>query len=341
MNANFQSFAKQGQACRDMGSPLTATILEALSIVLDETTLTGRRISAWPVEPLADAVPLRLAGGLHAIARRCADPALTELYRNFSGDLEATLRTALIAYDSELITWLESPPQTNEVGRSGALYAGLLVIADQFDHPIELLELGASAGLNLNLDKFAYVLGGESFGDEASAVKIAPQWQGNAPPKAKPLIVARTGVDLNPLDVGDKLVAERLIAYVWPDQLERLTRIAAAISVARENPPRVDAGDAADWLEQALSQPQREQTVRVIMHSVFWQYLPKVTQQKIIDLIKKASQAASEERSLAYLTFEAGTSLYSMTLKLKIWPGENEQILANCHPHATTIDWLV
>ena len=341
MNVNFQSFAKQGKACRDMGSPFTANILETLSNVLDETTLTGRRISAWSVEPLADALPLRLAGGLHAIARRGADPALTALYEDFSGDVAATLGAALIAYDSELVTWLDSPPQTNEVGRSGALYAGLLVIADRFDQPIELLELGASAGLNLNLDRFSYVLGGETFCDAASAVKIAPQWQGKPPPKAEPSILVRSGVDLIPLDVSDKLVAERLIAYVWPDQSERLARIAAAIAVAHEYPPRVDAGDAADWLERTLKLPQVEQTVRVIMHSVFWQYLPQKSQQKIADLIAKASEQATDERPLAYLTFEAGTSLYSMALKLKTWPVGRAQTLANCHPHATSIDWLV
>ncbi len=341
MNVNFQSFAKQGQACRDMGSPFTACVLETLATMLDETTLTGSRISAWPVEPLADALPLRLAGGLHAIARRGANPALTQLYSNFEGDAASTLRAVLIAHDSELLAWLDSPPQTNEVGRSGALFAGLLVIADRFDQPIELLELGASAGLNLNLDKFFYVLGGESFGDLASTVKIEPQWKGQAPPKSKPLISARSGVDLIPFDLSDTLVGDRLIAYVWPDQTERLDRIGAAISVARANPPKVYAGDAATWLEEALMRPQVEQTVRVIMHSVFWQYLPQTSQRKITDLIKMASEQATEVRPLAYLTFESGKSLYSMALKLKTWPDDYSQTLANCHPHATAIDWLV
>jgi hypothetical protein len=341
MNPNFQSFVKQAQACREMGSPFTADILEALAIVLDMNTLTGKRISSWPAEPLVDALPLRLAGGLHALARRKVDPALTAVYENFAGDIAGVLRATLISHDSELVQWLDSPPQTNEVGRASALYAGLLVITHRYKQPIELFELGASAGLNLNLDRFAYVLGGENFGDVTSAVKLVPKWQGKAPPASPPIIVARSGVDLNPVDVRNEQVADRLIAYVWPDQSERLARIAAAISISIANPPKVGEGDAAEWLKLALARPQPDGTTRVIMHSVFWQYLPQITQQKITELIEKASEYATEARPLCHLTFEAVQSLYTMELRLKSWPDASDQLLATCHPHATSVDWLV
>ncbi len=340
MNPNIRSFADQGQACRLMGSPFTAEILEAFATVLDANTQTGRRIIAWPVEPLADALPLRLTGGLHALARRRVDPALTALYENFAGDFIGVVRAAISAFDAELVQWLDSPPQTNEVGRASALYAGLIMIAHQFNQPIELFELGASAGLNLNLDKFSYNLGGEGFGDSTSPVKLAPDWHGNTPPAIKPLIMERSGVDLWPIDLRDKQVANRLIAYVWPDQVERLARIEAAITLSIANPQKVDAGDAAEWLEVALKQPQADGTTRVIMHSVFWQYLPQSSQQKIEALIAKTSLFATDERPLCHLTFEAGRSLYSMALKLKMWPIANDQHLANCHPHASSIDWL-
>jgi hypothetical protein len=339
INANIAAFAKQGWACRGMGSPLTGDVLDALADCLDATTTTGRRIMAWPVEPLADALPLRLAGGLHALARSGKAPALTALYEG-QGEALAVLRDVIAAHDDWLEAWLASPPQTNEVMRSAALMAGLMVVAARFDQPIELLELGSSAGLNLNLDRFDYTLGGVRVGDPTSGVKIAPVWNGAPPPLASPDIVARAGVDIRPVDLSDDESAQRLIAYVWPDQTERLARIEAAIAIARAYPPDVTQGDAAEWVERRLSLPQPAGTARVIMHSVFWQYLPPQTQAQISASIKQSGLRASADRPLAWIRFEPLDSLYTMALTVRMWPDGVEHHLANCHPHCAHIDWL-
>jgi hypothetical protein len=128
--------------------------------------------------------------------------------------LRAVLRDP--ALDAELVGWLAGPPQTNEVARSCVLMAGLLTIAEATGLPLRLFELGTSAGLNLNLDRFGYRLGEAVTGDAASAVQLAPAWSGPAPPVADVTVLTRRGVDINPLDVSDAAVCERLMAYVWP-----------------------------------------------------------------------------------------------------------------------------
>ena len=43
---------------------------------------------------------------------------------------------------------------------------------------VYLLEIGASAGLNLLADRFAYVVGGELLGEPASPVRFEEPWRG-------------------------------------------------------------------------------------------------------------------------------------------------------------------
>jgi hypothetical protein len=335
-----QSFNKQAEFCRKLQSPLTATVVETLGDILDENTRTGARALAWPGDPLGEVVPLRLAGALHALARSGDDAELSALYTRQDGDFSGILHRVLREWDEWLYPWLDNPPQTNEVGRSGALMAGLMVAAKILDMPIELLELGASAGLNLNLDRFHYDLGGLVAGPTDSKVRLSPEWRGNAPQGQWPHILSRTGVDQNPLDVGDDAVAQRLIAYCWPDQQERLARIEAAIELTRTFPPQVDSGDAADWIETRLREPQTDDCARIVMHSVFWQYVPAPAQTRIEAAILGAAERASSARPLGWLSFEPNPGeLGPMQLRLKLWPSGEDLHLATSHPHGTWVEW--
>lgn len=339
-NINIASFRGQAAGNRHMGTPFMSDVLETLADLLDDQTKTGRRIIAWSVDPLVDVVPLRLAAGLHALARSGRDPELSALYTAKGGDIAGVLRRVLAEHDEWLERWLDSPPQTNEVIRSAGLMAGLMHLVSRYDQPIELLELGSSAGLNLNLDRFDYDLGGTRAGDPASGVKIKPEWTGPPPPAATPSIISRKGVDLRPVDLTADHAAERLIAYIWVDQTERLQRIQAAIDLARAFPPLVVAGDAAAWLEAQLAAPQSTGVTRVVMHSVFWQYLPPETQEAISAAIAAAGSKASAEQPLAWLKFEPRASLYHMGVTLQMWPRGEELHLADCHPHGTKIEWI-
>lgn len=335
------AFRQQAAGCRVMNSPLTAEMLETLAKILDRHSRTGARILDWPGDPMADALKLRIAGGLHALARLGKDAGLTALYETGAGDFDAVLKRVLIEWDDWLYPWLGSPPQTNEVGRSAALMAGLVVAAKRLAMPIELLELGSSAGLNLNLDRFYYKLGDLEAGPTDAAVRIAPEWQGDAPVGQWPQIVARYGVDQNPLNVRDEAISARLLAYCWPDQHDRLARLEAAIATARAHPPAVEAGDAADWIERKLAEPQSAGTARMVMHSVFWQYMPAHAQVRTEAAILKAGGLATEDRPLGWLSFEPDPPAISpMQLRLRLWPSGEELHLAACHPHGASISWF-
>jgi len=329
------AFAEQAGWCAKLGSPFTARLCAVLGETLDRATPTGRRALDWPGDPSsgAGALALRLCGGLHALVRAGALPALATLYPPAPMPGETALREALrpaLARD-DLAAGLDLPPQTNEVGRSAVLYAGLLAAAGALRRPLHLLELGASAGLNLILDRYGYDLGGLATGDRASPVQLRPTWKGAPPPDAEVPIAGRRGVDLDPPDDP-----ERLLAYVWPDQRERLAAAAAAIGMLKRDPPPRDRGDAAEWIEMQLARPAAEGSARIIMHSVAYQYFPAATQARVTAAI----EAAGAREPLAWLRMEKRPEEEKYSLRLRLWPGGEDRLLAWVHPHGREVRWL-
>lgn len=341
-----RAFALQSQHCIALGSPFTALLCEVIGKRLEHGTALGERVLTWRGNPdaSADSVPLRLAGGLHALVRRGGAPQLATLYpRNpmpAAETLWTAVRHALASEETQLLPWLDHPPQTNEVGRSAALMAGLMVIARETQLPLALFELGASGGLNLILERYGYRLGGTSAGTLDSPLQLAPEWAGAAPPAASLRIVRRRGVDLHPLRVGDPAGRERLAAYIWPDQSERLRRVVAAIEIAREDPPPVDAGDAAGWLEEEVSAAAEPGVARVVMHSIALQYFPKSSQARIAAHLEQVGEQATLRSPLAHLSFEQDSSEGGVALRLTLWPGGAQRLLARCDAHGSSIRWL-
>ncbi|NNE22730.1 MAG: DUF2332 family protein, partial [Rhizobiales bacterium] len=264
------SFAQQAEWCAKLGSMFTSRLVEGLGQQLDRNTATGQKVLNWPGPPdaLGDAVALRLAGGLHGLARRGRLPGLAQLYPpNPLPQTQILTRAALDAIgeaDAEIVEWLEFPPQTNEVARSAILYPGLMRVAHETGLPLSLFEVGASAGLNLFPDKFLYRMSDMVFGQPGSPVILLPQWSGALPVGPQPEIVSRRGCDRAPLSVADAAHRERLVAYVWPDQPDRIARVEGAIEIARPSPPRIDAADAADWVDAVIGGDAETGAVRVL-----------------------------------------------------------------------------
>lgn len=342
------AFAKQAAFCRFSGSPLTALVCEAAMLAIDERSATGRAIIAWPGEPSADALMMRFTGGCNALVRAGATPALAALYPPATlpdvAAMAAALRAVLAdpGLDARLCGWLAGPPQTNEVARSGVLMPGLMAIAAATRLPLRLFELGSSAGLNLNLDRFGYALGGVAAGDAGSALQLAPAWTGSPPPAATVTIAARRGVDINPLNIADAATRARLMAYVWPDQAERVARATAAMALAQAFPPPVERGDAGEWVEAHVS--TLSGSVAVVFHSIAWQYFPLATQARIAAHMAATGATATADASLAWLRYEMddATQAELPTLRLTLWDGgaPTETLLARVHPHGAFVQWL-
>jgi hypothetical protein len=339
-----EAFARQARYCDEHGSPLTARLLRGLTRAMLQAEPVLHAVAAWRGDPVADVLPLRVAGALHALVLQGAAPALARHYPG--GDAaedEDELRQAAIlalqAHPAVLAQYLASPPQTNEVGRSAVLVGGFTSIAACTGLPVRLFELGASAGLNLAWDRYRYRLGGLQLGDAASPLELAPVWHGEPPPPTPVDVVARAACDLAPIDLSDAAQRERLRAYVWADQSERLRQLDIAMSLAAQHPYQVARADAVAWLERMLAAAWPQGVATVIYHTIFWTYLAPAAQRRLRTLIQEAGRRASAAAPLAWLRLEIDDFKRHPRLLLSLWPGPQDLHLADAQAHGREIFW--
>jgi len=339
-----EAFATQAGWCVKLGSPFTARLLEGLGHDLDRATRTGRTVLDWPGNPDAhgDALALRLAGALNALVRHGRLAELAEFYPPNAlperSDLSAAALAAIRDADDEICAWLQFAPQTNEVARSGVLYPGMMQIAADTGLPLALFEVGASAGLNLIPDQYAYEFAAANFGRKGSPVTLTPAWSGPSPGGVAPVVHSRRGCDQSPIDIADDGHLERLLSYIWPDQPERVARLEAAAGLARDASLTIDQADAADWVDEVFSPPGEDGVVRVLFHSIAYQYFPEETKQRITARMVSAGAGASRVAPLAWLAFELCEGKGAQ-LTLRLWPGGDERVLATADPHVRHIEW--
>jgi hypothetical protein len=343
------AFRRQLAYCERAGAPFTAQLMAWLSHDWSAGGPVRELLPEWPGDPGADAVPLRLAGGLHALVLGGGAPALAALYPPYAVTFDAAratpvLHAALRTHEMHLRAYLASPPQTNEPQRSAVLLGGFARIAQAWPgRPLALREVGASAGLNLLWDRYGYKLGDDRFwGPPRSAVQLTCDWRGAAPPELPPQIevAERRGCDVAPLSLLDPASALKLAAYVWPEQRARLARLQAAIGIARRAGAAVTASDAGAWAQAQLA-TLREGRVTVLYHSICWQYMSAATQARLLEAIDAAGARARDDAPFAWLSFEPPQDApVAPELRLTMWPGGSMERLAVAHPHGDWAEWL-
>jgi hypothetical protein len=329
----------QADQARALGSPLVGAVLAASARQLHRAPHTAALLARWPGDRAAAAVAMRFNAALHALARRDTPPRLGALYRGEHDDVDGAIGEALAQHDAEIAEWVRQTPQTNEVGRAAAIVAALMVARTRFDLPVELHEIGSSAGLNLNLDRYGYRLGALTAGVADSPVQVAPDWEGASPPAAPIALAAACGVDLAPLDVADPATRDRLMAFVFADQPARALRLERAIDLALRHPPRVARGDALDWVEAHLRAPAPAGRCRAVVHSMVAQYLGAAGRARLDALVAAAGTRATVERPLVRIGFEWTEDRAEVQLRLTCYPGGDTRVLATCHPYGTWIRW--
>jgi hypothetical protein len=336
-------FEEQAEACRRMGSPFTAGICLSLAEGLDERSRFGRTILLWEGHPLKDALPLRAAGALNYLVRGGLASELEPFYppHEFVGvdALWPPISVTIERHDEFLTGFLSSPPQTNEVGRSAAILAGCLTIAERTGLPLETYEIGASAGLNMGFDAYRYRLGDATWGATESAVFIPCEWRGPLPPLLAPLTVrSRFGCDRRPLDPSSTEDHDRLLAYIWPDQTERVARTEAALEFAAHAPWRVENADAAEWVERCF-EGVRPGAVKVLLHTVVWQYLDDETRARITSAMERAGAQASVDAPVAWLSLEYDGESPGAALNLRLWPSGSSQTIGRADFHGRWVEF--
>ena len=335
--------------CRTLDAPFTAGLLDVVHANVARGGALASLVVPWPGRALADALPIRIAGALHALARSGRVPELTATYAYASrsgpplawddpataalvDDVARAERVAIAAF-------LAHPPQTNEVGRSAILMPGYCEVARATGLPLRVLELGASAGLNLHWDRYAHRLDDRTVGPADAGVVLAPEWRGTAPRvDALPTVAERRGCDRSPIDLAAPGAVDRLIAYVWPDHPERVRRLEAAVAVARAAPPPLDAADAGAWLAARLAKPVAG-VATVVAHTIVWQYFAPATAAVARRALDDAGARATTSAPLAWLAFEHRRNDAPPELTLTIWPGGARRVLARAHPHGNWIEW--
>ena len=162
-------FERQADYCTAFGAELTARLLRLLPDCISASSALGQRIAHWPGDPApeADNLPLRLAGGLHALLLSEKAHELAPIYQSGAmkdADMPALLQAVLLRHDAELTAFIANAPQTNEVRRAAGLIAAAHWLKAHIGCDLIASELGASAGLNLVFDRFHLALGGMAMG---------------------------------------------------------------------------------------------------------------------------------------------------------------------------------
>ncbi len=341
-----QNTRQQADACRRLGSPLYGGLLEQIA---DDIALGGvcaEVLAGREHSRIREAVPLRLMGAVHGLVLTGRAPELAGFFPSAGGTApehpEAAwpaLRKAVAGHRQWIRHWLDRPPQTNEPGRASMLIAGILHALGDEPRPVRLLELGASAGLNLRADRFRCTSAGFAWGPAGSPVQLdgawrgpVPRWLARAAARHPSFPVAeRRGCDPDPVDPLSAQGALALRAYVWPDQAGRGARLEGALRIAAAVPAVVERRGAADFLSAVRLEPG---TLTVVWHSVMRQYVPEEEWRRVEAELDRLGGAADTAAGFAHIAFEPRRAqrLRGFLLSVRRDGGETEY-LAEAAPH--------
>jgi len=301
-------------------------------------------LEAHAEDPATEVPGIRLLGGVHRLVLEGRAPELAPYYPSVGGDGDAERAwpdfRAFIADDLTALrrVVVERGVQTNEVGRAAALAPGFLTVAQETGLPLRILEMGTSAGLNLRWDCFRYEASGQAWGDPRSPVVLRDAWETSVPPfTVGTTVVERAGCDPSPVDPTTNEGCLTLMSYVWPDQRERFALLRGAVEVARRVPADVTRASAVDWLPARLAAP-RPGVATVVFHSIALQYLDRQSREAALGAIVDAGARATPAAPVAWLRMEPGGE--QAEVRLTMWPGGRERLVATTGFHGRPVRWL-
>lgn len=292
-----------------------------------------------------------LFAAVHFLLLRGAQHGLRDFYpdlnggRTKEGDPFPPFRDFVIAHRAELEPLIATRvTNTNEVGRSALLHAGFRALAKEAGEPLNLIEVGPSAGLNLIWDRY-----GVSYnkpGKQAAAIApdaplvIQCELRGEKlpPAGATPRVGKRMGLELNPVDLSNADDRDWLRALMWPDQVSRLERLDKAISLFREHKPEIRAGNALALLSGALRDMPESEPV-CVYHTIAVYQFSREMKETLHDILT----VAGLRRPVWRLSFEGESYDGRCPIKLiRYHDGTRDECeLGHAHPHGTWLEWTV
>jgi len=313
--------------------------------------------------------PVLFLGATHDLILRDPASPLAAIFRGEVDDDPWPMFRELVHTHRSAITecMRTRTTQTNEVGRSANLLAVYASISRELtergdDRPLAIIEIGPSAGLNLLADHYyvEYLLGDSivaSAGDPTSSVHLRCELRGETPfPGVTGMreIALRVGLDPAPIDITNADDARWLRACVWPGIPDRPERLAAAIDIARHDPPLLRRGDAVQDLPALLEQLPTD-VFPIVTSTWVLAYLARPDRLQVCELI----DTFGSTRDIAFVTGEAPSSapwvpaLTSEQLALRddgtptvfgvrTWLNGHCHTSARalCHPHGRWMAWF-
>ncbi|HEY4123717.1 MAG TPA: DUF2332 domain-containing protein [Rhizomicrobium sp.] len=290
-----------------------------------------------------------LLAAVHFLLQRGAQHLLRAFYpdlnagRAAEGDPFPAFRDFVLSHRAELEPLIATRvTNTNEVGRSAVLHPGFRALAQEAGAPLNLIEIGPSAGLNLIWDRYGvnYNRHGKTCAsiapDAPLVIECELRGEKIPPTGPSPRVNRRMGLELNPVDLSNADDRDWLRALMWPDQIARLDRLDKAVALFREHKPEIRAGDALALLADALREMPENETV-CIYHTIAVYQFSREMKETLHDILT----VAGLRRPVHRLSFEAESwdGRCPLTL-IRYHDGtRSERELGHAHPHGTWLEW--
>jgi len=294
--------------------------------------------------PSSQPPPNLLFAAVHYLLLGGAEHALAAYYPAIAGETRPdapalpSFRAFCLEHRPEIEHLIRTRlTQTNVLKRCGCLLPAFATLGRE--RPLALVEIGPSAGLNLRWDRYRYDYGdGSEWGDPASPVHLDTQRRGPIPLpdlSGAPRVAWRVGVDLNPIDVTDADAVRWLRALIWPEHVERHAQLARAIELARPDPPRIVAGDAAEELPHLLAEAPADAQLCVYATHALYQFSRDARHS-----LDAAMSQASASRDVTFISMEGTKPPLSELLRTRYREGQRLTTkLADCNPHGWWLEW--
>ncbi len=280
----------------------TSPLYERVAIALSES---GEALRAIEAVPARKRHPTVILAALHDLALAGRAPALAAAYAAADGDAaaRAAIDTLLRNTGSIAAIAARRPARADETGRCAVLYPAIAEAARRAGATaVGLVDVGCSAGLNLSVDRVGIAYSnGQLLGDPSSPVQQSCSIVGDRPLPAReiPEVVARVGVDADPVEVTDADDARWLRACLGPDQPERAARLEAEMALAATAPPLLLRGDAVEVVPEALA---RVPAGALAVITTTWA-LSRLPLQRRLSFVHRLGEAAAG-RAVAWVSVE-------------------------------------
>jgi len=309
------------------GSPLYAELVEVVAEDPELLRVMNRIGHLPPPNLMFGAVQYMLMDG--------EDGDLAAHYRSIVGDpvppdgVGPKFRSFVLAHEEEIVEMGNTRyTQTNECRRCVAL---LPMAAMAEFHAFHLIDVGASAGLNLGLDRYGYRYDDKEWHPDAEPL-LEAESRGVAPELVEIEVLSRTGLDVNPLDPADGSARRWLDALIWPEHVERRERLRSALDMVASLEIDMIAGDALETLPTALDRLPAGEPAVVMSSFTLNQF--DTAQRDDLDSIVSVARSARPVHRVSMEVLDKADDWARMIVD----DGNGASTVGQAHPHGEWIE---